>query len=247
MNQIRVNNVKRMNKILTIVTNVDEFENIGAKTGLWLSELTHFWQVAADAGYELHIASPSGGKIPLDPQGLIITQMVSAIGLTGKLTRKYNDKTFMDRLNDTLKIEDTSAADYDAIYLVGGHGVMYDFTHHEALLTLTAQFYESGKIVSSVCHGPAGLVNVKLSDGAYLVKGKEVTGFSWFEEKLAKRHKVVPYNLEEQLKERGATYRKAFIPFTSRVVVDGRLITGQNPRSAKGVGKAVVKQLANMT
>jgi len=149
----------------------------------------------------------------------------------------------MDRLNETLKIEAVDVDDYDAIYLVGGHGVMYDFTDHEPLLTLTADFYEKGKVVSSVCHGPSGLINVKLSNGDYLVKNKKVTGFSWAEEKLAKRQNVVPYNLEEQLKERGGDYSKALIPFTSHVVVDGRLVTGQNPRSAKGVGKAVVKLL----
>src|SRR5690625_4968066 len=98
----------------------------------------------------------------------------------------------MDRLNETLKIEDVNVDHYDAIYLVGGHGVMYDFTDHEPLLSLTAEFYENDKVVSSVCHGPSGLINVKLSNDEFLVKGKNVTGFSWTEEKLAKRHKVVP-------------------------------------------------------
>src|SRR5690625_4868984 len=157
--------MKKTNKILTVVTNVDEFKNIGAKTGLWLSELTQFWKVAEDARYELDIASPLGGRIPLDPQSLIIAQIASAVGLRGNLTRRYEDREFMDRLNETLRIEDTSADNYDAIYLVGGHGVMYDFTNHEALLSLTAEFYEKAKIVSSVCHGPSGLLNVKLSDG----------------------------------------------------------------------------------
>lgn len=235
--------MQKTNKILTIVTNVDEFENIGAKTGLWLSELTQFWKVVEKAGYEIDIASPSGGKIPLDPQGLIIAQIAGAVGLRGHVTKSYEDRKFMDRLNHTLKIEEAKVEDYDAIYLVGGHGVMYDFTNHKPLLTLTAQFYEKGKVVSSVCHGPSGLLNVTLQDGEYLVKDKKVTGFSWLEEKLAKRDKVVPYNLENELKKRGAHYRKAFIPFNAHVVVDDRLVTGQNPLSAKGVGKAVVKLL----
>lgn len=238
--------MNKTNKILTIVTNAHEFENIGSRTGLWLSELTHFWKVAEGAGYELDIASPLGGKVPLDPQSLIIAQIASAVGLGGNLTKRYEDRAFMDRLNNTLKIEDTSADNYDAIYLVGGHGVMFDFVDNKALATLTAQFYESGKVVSSVCHGPSGLLNVKLSDGEYLVKDKKVTGFSWIEEKLAKRDKVVPFNLEKQLKERGAKYSTAFLPFGSHVVVDGHLITGQNPKSAKGVGKAVVKLLKDM-
>lgn len=235
--------MNKTNKILTIVTNVGEFKKIGAKTGLWLSELTKFWKVAEKAGYKLDIASPLGGKIPLDPQGLIIAQMAGAIGLRGYLTKQYENRSFMDRLNETLKIADTKAEDYDAIYLVGGHGVMYDFTDHEPLLTLVAEFYETGKVVSSVCHGPSGLINVKLSNGEFLVKGKNVTGFSWLEEKLAKRDKVVPYNLEKKLKKRGANYRKSLIPFNSHIVVDGSLVTGQNPLSAKGVGKAVIRLL----
>src|SRR5699024_3000563 len=113
----------------------------------------------------------------------------------------------------------------------------------EALLSLTAEFYEKAKIVSSVCQGPSGLLNVKLSDGEYLVKGKNVTGFSWTEEKLAKRHKVVPFNLEAELIKRGANYSKAILPFNSHIVVDGLLVTGQNPKSAKRVGKAVVRLL----
>jgi len=235
--------MQKTNKILTIVTNVDEFQDTGARTGLWLSELTHFWKVAEDAGYEMDIASPLGGKIPLDPQGLIIAQIASATGLRGNLTRRYEDREFMDRLNETLRVEDAKVDHYDAIYLVDGHGTMYDFTHHEPLLTLTAEFYEKGKVVSSVCHGPSGLINVKLSNGEYLVKGKNVTGFSWAEERLAKRHKVVPYNLEEELKKRGANYSRAIFPFNSHIVVDGLLVTGQNPKSAKGVGKAVVRLL----
>lgn len=233
-------------RILTVVTNVDQFENSGARTGLWLSELTKFWQVAENAGYTLDIASPKGGHIPLDPQGLIIAQIAGATGLRGDLTKKYEDENFMAQLNDTLKLSDVNVEDYDAIYIVGGHGVMYDFTNSESLLALTAQFYETGKIVSSVCHGPSGLINVKLSNDEYLVNGKNMTGFSWFEEILAKRHKIVPYNMEEQLKKRGAKFSKSFIPFGPHVVKDGRLITGQNPASAKGVGRAVVKALKNV-
>lgn len=235
--------MEKTNKILTIVTNIDEFTDIGAKTGLWFSELTQFWKVVEKAGYEIDIVSPLGGKIPLDPQSLMIVQIAGAVGLRGHVTKQYEDRTFMERLNKTLKVEEVQVEDYDAIYLVGGHGVMYDFTNHKPLLTLTAEFYEKGKIVSSVCHGPSGLLNVTLNNGSYLVDGKKVTGFSWMEEKLAKRQHVVPYNLEAELKKRGANYRKALLPFNAHIVVDGRLVTGQNPLSAKGVGKAVVKLL----
>lgn len=116
-----------------------------------------------------------GGAIPLDPQSLIITRLAGTVGLGGDTAKRYKDRTFMNRLNNTLKISDTYADDYDAIYLVGGHGVMFDFPDNEVLATLTARFYETGKIVSAVCHGPSGLLDVKLSDGEYLVKGKSVT------------------------------------------------------------------------
>ena len=148
----------------------------------------------------------------------------------------------MDRLKDTKKVADADVAAYDAIYMTGGHGVCFDFQSPD-LAKLTAAFWEAGKVVSAVCHGPAGLLEVKLSGGEYLVAGKDVTGFSWKEEELAKRDKAVPYSLEEELKKRGAKYGKSSIPFKSHVVEDGNLITGQNPASAAAVGEAVVKRL----
>ena len=149
----------------------------------------------------------------------------------------------MNRLVDTMRVADADPSAYDAIYMTGGHGVCFDFPKSEALAKVTAGFYESGKVVSAVCHGPAGLLEVKLSGGEYLIDGKDLTGFSWKEEELAKREKAVPYSLEEELKKRGARYSKASIPFKSYVVEDGLLITGQNPASAGAVGEAVVKRL----
>jgi putative intracellular protease/amidase len=131
---------------------------------------------------------------------------------------------------------------YDAIYMTGGHGVCFDFRNPD-LARLTAAFWEAGKIVSAVCHGPAGLLEVKLTGGDYLIAGKDVTGFSWNEEVKASRDDAVPYNLEEELQKRGAKYGKAWMAFSSHVVEDGNLITGQNPASAAAVGEAVVKRL----
>ena len=120
---------------------------------------------------------------------------------------------------------------------------MFDFPQSQPLAELTAKFYETGKIVSAVCHGPCGLLEVNLSNGQPLVKGKDVTGFSWTEEVVAKRDHAVPFSLEEELKKRGGRYSKALIPFKSYVVEDGLLITGQNPGSAYAVGQAVVRKL----
>lgn len=225
-------------KILVVVTDVSEYEKAGYRTGLWLGELTHFWDVAEKAGYQMDIASPAGGKIPLDPESL--SHEVLKEFDTGK---RYRDRDYMNLLENTLKLSEVDPANYDAIYMTGGHGVMFDFPESAALEELTARFYEADKIVSSVCHGACGLLNVKLSNGDYLIDGKDLTGFSWKEEVLAKRDDVVPFSLEEELKRRGAHYSTASTPFAPHVVEDGLLITGQNPGSAQAVGQAVVKKL----
>ena len=229
------------NRILTIVTNVGEYEKVGYRTGLWLGELTHFLDAVDPSGFLCDIASPFGGYVPIDPESLMLQELGHAVGLGGPVHKRYEDRAFMDRLKDTMRVADADVAKYDAIYMTGGHGVCFDFDSPD-LANLTAEFWEAGKVVSAVCHGPAGLLEVKVG-GEYLVKGKNVTGFSWAEEGLAKREKAVPYNLEEELKKRGAKYGKATLPFVSHVVEDGRLVTGQNPASAAAVGEAVAKKL----
>jgi putative intracellular protease/amidase len=231
------------NRILVVVTNVGEYEKVGYRTGLWLSELTHFLDVVEPAGFQTDIASPSGGYVPIDPESLMLQEAGHALGMGGKVHRRYEDRAFMDRLVNTMKVADANPAAYDAIYMTGGHGVCFDFPKSEALARVTREFYDSGKIVSAVCHGPAGLLEVKLSGGEYLVKGRKMTGFSWTEEEVAKRANGVPFNLEEQLRKRGANYSKGTIPFHRYVVEDGLLVTGQNPASAEGVGKAVLHKL----
>ncbi|HWG42610.1 MAG TPA: type 1 glutamine amidotransferase domain-containing protein [Gemmataceae bacterium] len=228
----------KTNKILILVTNTREYEKVGFRTGLWLGELTHFWDVAEKAGYQMDIASPSGGYVPLDPESL-----ASAVLQQGDTDKRYEDRVYMNRLVNTMKAADADPAAYDAIYMTGGHGVCFDFPKSVALAELTTKFYESNKIVSAVCHGPAGLLEVKLSSGDYLIAGKNLTGFSWNEEVKAGRDRAVPYNLEEELQKRGAKYDKAWMAFASHVVEDGLLITGQNPTSAEAVGEAVVKKL----
>jgi putative intracellular protease/amidase len=234
--------VAQTSKILIVVTNVDQYDRVGFRTGLWLGELTHFWDAVVEHGFECEIASPSGGWVPLDPQGLMMPEMGHNSRLGGDVTNRYRDKQFMDQLNRTLPLADVNAAAYDAIYLAGGHGTMWDFRSPE-LGRLLAEFYESGKVVSSVCHGPVGFLEAKLSDGRWLVQDKEMTGFSWAEEKADNRDDVVPFNLEEELKVRGARYTKAAVPLAKHVVEDGLLITGQNPASARGVGEAVARRL----
>lgn len=229
------------NRILAVVTNVGEYQKVGYRTGLWLGELTHFLDAAEPAGFRCDIASPKGGYVPIDPESLMLQELGHAVGLGGPVHKRYENRAFMDRLKDTMKVTDANAGDYDAVYLTGGHGVCFDFDSPD-VVRLVAGFWEAGKVVSAVCHGPAGLLEVTVG-GEPLVKGKNLTGFSWAEEGLAKRDQAVPYNLEEELKRRGANYGKGALPFVSHVVEDGRLVTGQNPASAAGVGEAVVKRL----
>ena len=236
-------------RILIIATNVGQFSKIGFRTGLWLGELTHFWDEAEKAGFEMDIASPEGGVIPVDPESVFFSRLKSLFGYKDRVMRRYYDRDFMDRLNNTLKISQVSAKDYDAIYMTGGHGVMFDFPKCEALARLTADFWEAGKIVSAVCHGVAGLLGGRLQNGDYLVSGRNVTGFSWDEEQFADRVEAAPFNLEDELRKRGAFYRKNFEfleSLWSHVVSDDRLITGQNPRSARETGRVVMARLARL-
>lgn len=226
------------NRILIIVTNVGEYEKVGYRTGLWLGELTHFYDYVRDHGFEVDIASPSGGFVPIDPESLS-HKFLTDLG-TGE---RYHDRDFMKLLENTAKVEDINAGDYDAIYLTGGHGVMFDFRQSEELESLVAKFYETGRVVSAVCHGPAGLLNARLSSGEPLVKGKHVTGFSWPEEEAAKRTDAVPYSLQNELTKLGGDFSAADKPFEAHIVTDGALITGQNPGSARAVAEAVVDRL----
>ncbi|WP_280217128.1 type 1 glutamine amidotransferase domain-containing protein [Nocardia neocaledoniensis] len=220
-------------RILHVVTNVGHYDDPSHPTGLWLSELTHAWQVFEEKGFEQTLVSPAGGPVPLEPRSL----KFPSYDKTAKAWRA--DPAKMALLQQTASPEEIDAADYDAIYFTGGHAVMYDFPDSVGLQRLTREIYERGGIVSSVCHGYCGLLNTTLSDGSHLVAGRNLTGFAWLEEVLARVDKLVPYNAEEEMKKRGASYEKAKLPFVSYVVVDGSLVTGQNPGSAEETAKKV--------
>ncbi|KAJ9298198.1 hypothetical protein DTO271G3_3803 [Paecilomyces variotii] len=227
-------------RILIVVTNVGHYDNPSHQTGLWLSELTHAWHVFEEHGFEQTIISPAGGPSPLEPRSLKFPNYDK----TAKAWRA--DPARMALLNNTARPDDINSADFDAIYFTGGHGVMYDFPDSEGLQRITREIFERGGIVSSVCHGYCGLLNTKRSDGSYLVAGHKMTGFAWREEVLARVDKIVPYNVEEEAKKRGAHYEKAKLPFVSYTVVDGNLITGQNPASATETAKKVVAALGRL-
>ena len=224
-------------RILHVVTNYGHYLDPVEPTGLWLAELTHAWHVFASKGYEQHIVSPVGGQSPLEPRSLKWPHLDK----TGK--DWLGSETKMALLATTKRPEEIDPADYDVIYFAGGHGVMWDFPDNEELQTITRAIFERGGIVGAVCHGYCGLLNVRLSDGNLLVAGRQLTGYSWTEEILAGVAKKIPYDAEQEMKDRGARYKKARIPFASHVVVDGRLVTGQNPGSAEATAKQVVALL----
>ncbi|CCH77841.1 ThiJ/PfpI family protein [Nostocoides japonicum T1-X7] len=224
-------------RVLTVLTNVGHYDDPGHPTGLWLSELTHAWEVFDDHGFEQTLVSPAGGHVPLEPRSL----KFPSYDRTAKDWRA--DPAKMALLESTLSPDQVDSADYDAIYFTGGHAVMYDFPDSEGLQRITREIFERGAIVSSVCHGYCGLLDTRLSDGSYLIAGRRLTGFAWQEEVLARVDKLVPYNAEQRAKERGALYEKAKLPFVSYAVVDGNLVTGQNPGSAKETARKVAALL----
>lgn len=224
-------------RVLHVVTNVAHYDDPSEPTGLWLSELTHAWDVFAAKGFEQRIVSPKGGRSPLEPRALKWPL------LDASAKAWLADKKRLALLASTARPDEIDPADYDAIYFTGGHAVMWDFPDDEGLQSITRAIWERGGIVSSVCHGYCGLLNTTLSDGSLLVAGKHLTGFSWTEEVLAGVARKIPYNAEEEMKRRGALYEKALLPFVSHAVVDGRLVTGQNPGSAKATATKVAALL----
>lgn len=228
---------KMSKRILHVVSNVAHYAGLDEPTGLWLSELTHAWDVFAAQGFDQRIVSPKGGHSPLEPRALKWPL------LDASARAWLADKRKMALLDTTARPDEIDPADCDAIYFTGGHAVMWDFPDSDGLQQITRGIWERGGIVSSVCHGYCGLLNTKLSDGKPLVAGKRVTGFSWNEEILAGVAKKMPYNAEEEMRRRGARYGKALLPFMPCVASDGRLVTGQNPFSAKATAKKVAALL----
>ncbi len=221
-------------KILVVLTSVEKYPDIDRATGLWLGEAVHFVHKVQAAGFAVDYVSPLGGYTPIDPHSLA-AEMVSPIDW-----QWYHDKAFMNRLGATLRPDQVNPDDYIAIYYAGGHGVIWDFPDNTQLQALSRHIYEKGGVVSSVCHGAVGLLNIKLSDGELLIKGKKVTGFSNEEEELAGLSKMVPYLTETELVKRGAQYQKADQPWAPFAIADGRLITGQNPASGGPVAELVL-------
>lgn len=218
-------------KILFVVTSHGELGDTGKKTGYYLSEVTHPWSVLGDY-YDIDVVSPKGGRPPVD--GFDLSDPINA--------RFWHDEAWQQKMGSTMTPEEVDPTLYKAIFYAGGHGAMWDFPHNEVLARIAASIYEAGGIVSAVCHGPAGLLPVKQKDGTFLVKGRKLTSFTNPEEYANGTADVVPFLLETALENEGALFQEGPM-WADHVVVDGRLITGQNPMSALSLGKALLKAL----
>ena len=224
-----------MRHVLLVLTRHTQLGGTGRLTGFHLADAAHPWRVFENAGYRVSLVSPHGGSP--HPDGADVTDPVQMEFL--------NDASVAQQLANTLSPTDAIPEEYDAILYAGGHGAMWDFPMNVALMAVTRSIYEAGGVVGAVGHGVSGLVNLTLSDGSYLVRGKKVTAFSNKEELLVELGDVVPFPLESRLVERGARYTSA-PEFSPHVVVDGRLVTGQNPASAADVGQAIVSSLCRL-
>jgi putative intracellular protease/amidase len=222
-------------KILMVLTSHDTLGNTGRKTGFWLEEFAAPYFVFRDAGVRLTLASPKGGQPPLDPKSDLPESQTPA------MTRFKQDQTAQKALSQTVKLADVKSEDYDTVFYVGGHGPMWDLAESADSIALLESFYNSGKPIALVCHSPGVLCHVTYQ-GAPLVKGRHVTGFTNGEEQEMRLTTVVPFLVEDELMRLGAIFEKVadWQPF---FVVDGRLITGQNPASSTPTAQALMNLL----
>jgi putative intracellular protease/amidase len=223
-------------KILMVLTSHDQLGDTGKKTGFWLEEFAAPFYVLKDAGASVTLASPKGGQPPLDPKSDLPENQT-------EMTRRFRtDPAAQAQLANTKKLAEVSAEEFDAVFYPGGHGPMWDLPDNPASVALIDAFVKADKPVGAVCHAPVALVNVRGRDGEYLVKGKRVTGFSNSEEEAVGLTAVVPFLLEDRLKERGGSYSKG-PDWAPHVLVDGKLVTGQNPASSEAGAKELLKLL----
>lgn len=223
------------NKVLFVLSSHGKMGDTDEKTGWWISEASHPWKILHQAGYEVDFVSPAGGAAPMtgeDPKDVI--------------NKEFLENTEIQRkIQNTLRPDEVNIDKYSAIHYVGGHGAVWDFPDNTELAKLTAKLWEQGKIVSAICHGVAGLLNVKLRGSDLLIKNRNLTSFTDMEEKLIHKCDIVPYLLQCELMLKGAIFHITK-PWGDNVQVHERLITGQNPQSGLSLGKALVSMLQHL-
>lgn len=227
-------------KILMVLTSHDQLGDTGKKTGFWLEEFAAPYYVLKDAGHEITLASRKGGQPPLDPKS---DEPASQTDATRRFKRDQEAQT---QLGSTERLDSVRSSDFDAVFYPGGHGPLWDLAEDPQSKALIERTLADGKPVALVCHAPAVLKNVTADDGTPLVAGKRVTGFTDEEEEAVGLTEVVPFLLEDVLKQLGAKFSKAE-PFKPHVVREGLLITGQNPASSEPAAEALLKALTRET
>lgn len=227
-------------KILIVLTSHDQLGSTGKKTGFWLDEFVAPYYVLKEGGAEIMLFSPKGGQPPVDPKSDLPENHTY-------LTKRFRtDGAAQAELANTEELVYATASDFDAVFYPGGHGPMWDMPDNPISIVLLEDFVKADKPIAAVCHAPAALINVRGKDGEYLIKGKRVTGFANTEEEAVGLTNVVPFLLEDQLRERGAIYSKAdnWAPY---VQVDGKLVTGQNPASSRPAAEELLRLLGEST
>lgn len=223
-------------KILLVLTSHDQLGNTGHKTGFWLEELAAPYYRFKDAGVDITLASPKGGRPPLDPKS-------NEPGFQTASTRRFEgDAAAMAQLATTKKLSEVSIDDYDAAFYPGGHGPLWDLSEDRNSIALIERAVATGKPVGAVCHAPAVFRHVKGTDGTPFVRGRRVTGFTNTEEDAVGLTQVVPFLVEDMLREKGGIYSKG-ADWSSHAVTDGQLVTGQNPQSSEVAAEALLAQL----
>ncbi|MEH3112327.1 type 1 glutamine amidotransferase domain-containing protein [Pedobacter terrae] len=229
-----------MKKILMVLTSHSGMENTDGKTGVWLGEFTDPYYEFIDAGYQITLASPKGGRPPVDPMSELTEHV------TGSNRRFSDDEAANTAFSHTQVLDQIRSDDYDAVFYPGGHGPIWDLAQDNNSGILILDFLDAGKPVAAVCHGPAALISAERQRPGFL-KGKIISAFSNAEETLVGRSGNVPYLLQTKLEEFGAEVKTALVPFLSHVEKDGLLITGQNPLSAGPTAKALIDLLNETT
>lgn len=224
--------MSKTQRALIVVSSNDRLGDTGKKTGWYLSEVTHLYYPLVEIGYTVDFASPKGGAAPMDESSRKLDDVDNK--------RFLEDAGVMERIRSTIPIAKIDPAKYDVIHVAGGHGVMWDFPEDRELQRVVAGIYEHGGIVAAVCHGPAALVDIELSNGTYLVAGQDVSAFTNAEEEAVGLTQAMPFPLQTKLESRGAKFHAGGL-WASQVSVSGRLITGQNPQSARALATKVVE------
>ena len=235
-NEINNSKKEKTMKVLFVLTSHDELGDTGEKTGFWIEEFASPYYTLLDKGADITVASPKGGKAPIDPNS------DSEDNQTEDTRRFHDDEAAQKVINNTVKLSDVKAESFDAVFYPGGHGPLWDLSNNKTSIELIETFNRQEKPIAFVCHAPAALKEVKGTDGEALVKGKKVTGFTNGEEKAAGLTDVVPFLVEDMLKKNGGNYSKGD-DWAEYVLIDGNLITGQNPASSGLVAEKLYDKL----